>query len=265
MKRVLITGETSYIANRFAACLKEKPEEYTAKLLNLRDTSWHKEDLSQYDVVVHTAALVHKKETPENAAQYYTVNRDLTIELAQKSKAEGVSQFLFLSTGSVYGLIEGIITKDTIPHPITNYGKSKLQAEEALIPMHGKDFSVAILRPLMVYGEGCRGNYRILEKLAQIAPVIPDYSNRRSLVSIENLCLQMMKIICASEGGYYFPHDPKDVCTCELIGQIAEAQGKHLRRLKVLNPAVSILLYTAVGKKAFGNLIYENMDKLPFH
>ena len=265
MKWILITGENGYVANRFAAFLAERSEEYRTAFLNLRDDSWRRKDFSQYDVVVHAAALVHQKETPENAAEYYKVNRDLTLELARKAKAEGVGQFLFLSTGSVYGLTEGIITKDTAPHPVTNYGKSKLQAEEALVPLHEEHFSVAILRPLMVYGDGCKGNYRTLEKIARITPVLPNYANRRSLVSIENLCRQMLDIISDSGWGYYFPHDPEDVCTCELIGRIAEAHGRNLRRLKMLNPAVSALRkMTTVGKKAFGNLVYQDLEYLPF-
>lgn len=264
MKRILITGKNSYIGQRFAQFLLEQPEEYSVSFLSLQNRNWYQTDLSQYDVIVHTAGLVHRKETAENAALYYEVNRDLTVRLAKKAKSEGVKQFLFLSTGSVYGKLEGIITKDTKPQPNTSYGKSKLEAEEALIRMDGDGFAVAILRPLMVYGPGCKGNYQFLVKLAKVAPLLPDYKNRRSLVSIDTLCLCLREIIFSRGHGLYFPHDMEDVCTCEMIQQIAREQGRKLRCTRLLNPVVGLLrICTSAGKKAFGNLTYQDLDRLP--
>ena len=106
------------------------------------------------------AGIAHIKETKENAELYYKVNRDLAIETAKKAKAQGVKQFVFLSTMSVYGMETGVITKETIPHPKNNYGKSKLQAEEKILSLSDEDFKVCIIRPPMVYGEGCKGNYQ---------------------------------------------------------------------------------------------------------
>ncbi len=68
---------------------------------------------------------------------YYKVNRDLTIELANKAKNAGVKQFIFMSTLSVYGLVgavgkEVMINKDTLCRPNSFYGKSKLEAEQLL-------------------------------------------------------------------------------------------------------------------------------------
>jgi len=264
MKRVLITGEHGYIGRRLGEFLAERPEEYVTAFLGVRGDGWREKDLSGYDAVVHAAALVHRKETAENAELYYRVNRDLTIELAERAKAAGVGQFVFLSTGGVYGKLEGVITRDTRPAPVTHYGRSKLEAEEALIPMSGADFAVAILRPLMVYGEGCRGNYRTLEKLARIAPVLPAWENRRSLVSIDTLCARVEEILRRREEGIFFPRDREDACTCELIREIAERRGRRLRRTRLLNPAVGVLrACTSAGKKAFGNLVYQDLDSLP--
>jgi len=265
MKRILITGKHGYIGQSLGEFLSNKPEEYKIIFLNLRDDKWRQVDLSAYDVLVHAAALVHQRETAENAALYYKVNRDITIELAEKAKAEGVGQFIFLSSGSVYGKLEGVITKDTKPQPTTNYGKSKLEAEQGLIPLESKDFAVAILRPLMVYGEGCKGNYQTLVKLARIVPVLPDYKNQRSLVSIETLCMCLKDVIDQRAEGVFFPQEKVPLCTCEMIQQIAEGQGRRLRRVKLLNPAVKLLRQTtALGKKAFGDLVYQKLDTVPF-
>ena len=265
MKQVLITGKSGYIATRFDAYLKQFPEEYRAVPVSLRGVDWERMDFSQYDAVVHTAGLAHIKETSENAGDYYAVNRDLAESAAKKARAEGVRQFLLLSSGSVYGLTEGVITAETRPCPRTHYGKAKLQGEEAVVSLRTPDFKVAVFRPLMVYGEGCKGNYRSLEKLARIAPMLPDYQNRRSLVSIETLCACMKNVLDQEVEGIFFPREEKPLCTCEMIQEIAEGQGRHLRRLRLLNPAVSLLRRTtAAGRKAFGDLVYQDLNYLPF-
>lgn len=264
MKRVLITGEHGIIARRLGTFMGEKTGEYEVDFLNVRGDDWRRVKLSGYDAVVHAAALVHQKETPENAALYQQVNRDLTVELAEKARTEGVGQFVFLSTGGVYGLTEGVITKDTVPRPATNYARSKLEAEEALVSMSGDDFTVAILRPLMVYGKGCKGNYQTLEKLARIVPALPAYENRRSLVTLDTLCACIEGIIRHREEGIFFPREREDVCTCRLIQQIAAEQGRKLRRTRLLDPAVGLLrACSSGGKKAFGDLVYQDLDRLP--
>lgn len=265
MKQILITGKSGYIATRFDAFLKKFPEEYQVTSVSLRDGDWERMDFCQYDAVVHTAGLAHIKETSENAKDYYTVNRDLTEAVARKAMTEGVRHFLLLSSGSVYGLTEGVITAETKPCPRTHYGKSKFQGEEAVIALRAPGFRVAVLRPLMVYGEGCKGNYRTLEKLARIAPVLPDYRNRRSLVSIEKLCACMKDVVDRGAEGIFFPQEEKPLCTCEMIQKIAESRGRHLRRLRLLNPTVSLLRRTTTaGRKAFGNLVYQDLKFLPF-
>ena len=83
---------------------------------------------------------------------YAQVNWDLTVRLAEKARAEGVGQFVFFSNADIYGLIEGVIAKGTVPRSEINL---KLEAE-ALASMSGKGFAVAILRHLIVYGKSCK-------------------------------------------------------------------------------------------------------------
>src|SRR5690606_7124221 len=117
-------------------------------------------------VVIHVAGIAHVKETKENADLYYKVNRDLAFEVAKKAKNEGVKQFIFLSSMSVYGIETGIIKINTPTNPKTNYGRSKLEAEELISSIESDSFKVAILRPPMIYGKGCKGNYIRLANLA---------------------------------------------------------------------------------------------------
>ena len=107
MKRILITGTQGYIGSALAQYLRRRPEEYQVDFLSLRGEAWRQADFGGYDAIVHAAAIVHQpksKDDPSQAELYDRVNHQLTRELAQKAKNEGVSQFLFLSSESVYGL-----------------------------------------------------------------------------------------------------------------------------------------------------------------
>src|SRR5699024_7985821 len=132
MKNILITGVNSYVGNSLADWLSQWPEKYKVDKISLRDGSWEEKDFSTYDTIVHVAGIEHQKETKKNRDLYFKVNRDLTYQVAQKAKREKVNQFIFLSSMSVYGLIEGVINERTPLRPNTCYGKSKLEAENLI-------------------------------------------------------------------------------------------------------------------------------------
>src|SRR5699024_8305780 len=131
MKKILITGVSSYIGISFKNWLSQFPEKYSVFFISLKDDKWKKESFEEYDVILHTAAIVHVREN--NLERYFKINRDLTIELAIKAKKEHVKQFVFLSTMGVYGVETGIITKNTTPNPRTPYAQSKYEAENLLL------------------------------------------------------------------------------------------------------------------------------------
>jgi UDP-glucose 4-epimerase len=211
--------------------------------------------------VFHVAGIAHQKETKENASLYYKVNRDLAIETAQKAKADGVFQFVFLSSMSVYGVDTGVIDKTSVPSPKSNYGKSKYQAEEEIKKLQSDKFKVCILRPPMVYGDGCKGNYQSLVKFAEKLPFFPNYKNCRSMISIENLSVAVYEYITRGLNGIFTPQDGKYVCTSEMVSDIAEKMGKKIKLTKLLNPLVFIATkITTKGRKAFGSLIYKEFD-----
>ena len=206
--------------------------------------------------VFHTAAIVHVKEN--DTAKYFKVNRDLTVELAKKAKQEGVKQFIFLSTMGVYGTETGYITKDTVPTPKTPYAQSKYEAEQLLLDINSDDFNVAILRPPIVYGKGCPGNYTRLASMALKLPIFPDIENERSMIYIDNLSEFIRLIIDHSVGGIYFPQNKDYVNTTELVRLIAKAHGKEIKTSKVFNWSVAIgLKLSETFRKVFGSFVYD--------
>ncbi len=258
MKKILITGANSYIGTSFEKYIKDNfADDYQVDTIDMIDGSWKNKSFSGYDCVFHVAGIAHQKETKENAHLYYEINRDLAIEVAKKAKTEGVQQFIFLSSMSVYGMDTGVITKDTRPNPKTNYGKSKLQAEEPIVNLRDGKFMVCVLRPPMVYGEGCKGNYNTIIKLVRKFPFFPRVNNKRSAIHVDNLTAFVKKAIDEELDGLYFPQDDEYANTSNLAKQIADSMGKKVYFSYLLGFVVICLKpFCRTVKKAFGNLIY---------
>jgi len=256
MKKIIITGANSYIGISFEKWLKQWPEDYSVDTVDMIDGTWKEKDFSEFDVVFHVAGIAHIKETKENTELYYKVNRDLVYKIAKKAKDEGVKQFIFLSSMSVYGMETGVISKDIIPTPKSNYGKSKLQAEELISPLQDSTFNIVILRPPMIYGEGCKGNYVRLEKFALKSPIFPDIKNKRSMIYINNLCEFVKLLVDDCSSGLFLPQNEEYVCTSEMVKYIAETHGKKIHMTKLFNPLLRVLKASTVNK-VFGDLVYE--------
>ncbi|RDI41652.1 NAD-dependent epimerase/dehydratase family protein [Falsibacillus pallidus] len=256
MKKILITGKSSYVGTSLQKWLANYPDKYLLDSISLRSESWKDKDFSKYDAVVCVAGIAHIKETKENASLYYKVNRDLAYEVAQKAKFEGVKQFIFLSSMSVYGIESGVIDKSSPLKPKSNYGKSKLQAEELIKPLESNEFKLAIIRPPMIYGKGCKGNYSRLGSLALKIPIFPRIENMRSMIYIDNLSEFIRFIIDDSNSGLFFPQNADYVCTSEMVEMIAELHGTKIRMTKSFNFFIRLIRISTV-KKIFGNLVYD--------
>lgn len=266
MKRILITGANSYIGTSVEKYLAAWPDSYQVESLDVRESSWKTFDFSGFDSVFHVAAIVHvntKKLTNQLRDSYAYVNTVLPVEIANRAKTAGASQFIFLSTMGVYGENGGIkrpvlITAATLPSPNTLYGKSKLDAEQALTFLVSNRFALAILRPPMVYGQGAKGNYQGLVKAAKLLPVFPDFDNQRSMLHIDGLSAFVKKLIDDQASGLFFPQDERYLSTTQMVRDLARDMGTKVRFTRMFNPFLR-LLSGRVGlvDKVFGDLKYE--------
>lgn len=267
MKKVLITGANSYIGTSVEKYISEHyPEECSFDTVDMRDGAWKEKSFSGYDVVYHVAGIAHSdsgKISEEKAKLYYSVNTDLTIETAKKAKAYGVKQFIFMSSAIVYGGSSKVgkkkmITRDTPVSPANAYGDSKVQAENGIVQLIDESFKVCVLRPPMIYGKGCKGNYLTLRKFALKLKFFPYVKNERSMLYIENLCEFVRLMILNEESGIFFPQNSEYTNTSEMVKMIAAANGKKLHLVHGFGWAIKILgLFTGLVKKAFGSLTYD--------
>ena len=265
MKKVLITGANSYIGTSFENYVMQC-HDYQIDTVDMIDSTWRDKSFSEYNSVFHVAGIAHSdtgRVSEERKQFYYQINTDLTIETAKKAKADGVGQFIFMSSAIVYGDSAPIgkpkrITRDTPVAPANFYGDSKVQAENGLLKLADESFHVVILRPPMIYGKGSKGNYPQLSKFAQKLPLFPYIKNERSMLYIGNLTEFVKLMIDNNESGIFYPQNAEYVATSEMVQAIAQAHGKKIRLVKGTTvPLKAMSHVTGLVNKAFGNLSYD--------
>lgn len=272
MKKILITGKNSYIGSSFEKWVSDVRFEksYQVDTLDMQEERWRGWDFSGYDVVLHLAGIVHQKETSDNRDLYERVNHLLAVEVYEKCLKSGVGQFIFMSSGAVFGQNDRNhpdirIGKTKQFHPQTEYGKSKRRAELDMLRLAREQkedkksvTKLAIIRPPMIYGAGAKGNYTLLSKVSRVMPIFPDIKNQRSILHISNLCECIRLIIDKEDAGCFHPQNREFVKISDLVREIRTAHKKTIYLTKCFNPLLKYFQrYSDVINKVFGSYIYE--------
>jgi len=263
MKKVLVTGENGYIGKKFKEWVQSGNKEIELSYISVRGEEWRKIDFSTYDTVLHLAGIAHVSRNPKLKELYYKINRDLTIKLAKKAKKENVKQFIFMSSIIVYGLDNKIgdyssINENTVPTPADFYGDSKLQADLKIQSMNSTDFKTAVVRTPVVYGPGCKGNFKKLIKLSEITPVFIDLDNKRSMIYIDNLSSLIEQIIINNRSGLFYPQNADYVSTKQIIEVAAKSSGRKIYFTSSFNFLIKLASKRiSIVNKIFGNKIYD--------
>ena len=267
MKKVLIIGKNSYIAKKFMSyILNREDAKIEVEGVSASNGEWRETSFKGYDSVFFLAGKVHQKEASENKKEYDEINYKLAVSVARKAQNAGVKQFIYMSTAAVYGNGDQesgnvIIDENTPLVPKTAYGISKRKAEIALLQLEEKDnqeMKVCIVRPPMVYGDNCPGNFMRLWKVALKVPVFPLIHNERSMIAIDNLCEFLYQMITKEKRGIYHPQDKEYVETSKLVGYMRKQNGKGIFYVKMFNPILRVLVKKVrVVEKLFGDYKYK--------
>lgn len=175
--KILITGGAGYIGNELVFELLKDPaveniviydnlsrhnynlfldhryEPRKVKFIQgeLLDSRNLRKVLEDIDVVYHLAAKVSTPLASEHSHLFEQINHWGTAELVYAVEESPVSRFVYLSTTSVYGASDEMITIDTPPDPRTFYGSSKLRGEAHVERLFDK-MDTWIIRCGNVYG-----------------------------------------------------------------------------------------------------------------
>ena len=265
MKKVLVTGENGYIGTKFKEWIQSSNKEIELKYISVRGENWREIDFNGYDTILHLAGIAHVSRNPKFKEMYYQINRDLTISLAEKAKKENVKQFIFMSSIIIYGLDNkigeySVIDENTVPIPADFYGDSKLQADLKIQLMNSKDFKTSVIRTPVVYGPGCKGNFKKLIKLAKITPVFFDLDNKRSMIYIDNLNCLIEQIILDKKSGVFYPQNTDYVSTKEIIEVVAKHSGHKVYFSSIFNNLLKLAgKKINIINKILGNKMYKQV------
>ena len=258
MKRVLIVGEGSYVGEAFKKWLAQYPEGYEVGIASSMDGNWKKVDFSKFDVVVNFAGIAHINHITEDMRDlFYSVNRDLSFEIASWAKEHGVGHFILFSSMNVYGDYCDNLTDRTAEKPTSFYGDSKLQGDIEIRKLEKDGFMVSYVRPPFIYGKGCRGNYNTISKIAKKTPIFPTYKNRKSMIYIDNLCEFVRKVIDEELAGILTPQNRELVSTADLVREIAKVHKRNIWFTGLFNWAIGPASRTTrVFRRAFADDCY---------
>tara|TARA_Y100001970_G_scaffold129887_1_gene160156 strand:- start:32764 stop:33708 length:945 start_codon:yes stop_codon:yes gene_type:complete len=167
--KILITGGCGYVGTVF---VNELLNQKNFNLVVL-DNQWFgnhlnshnnlkiiKEDIRnlneevfrEVDIVVHLANIANDPAVDLNPNLSWEVNVLSAMNLIETSIKFGVKQFIYASSGSVYGLKkETNVTEDLSLVPISAYNKTKMIAERVLLSYSDK-INLHIIRPATVCG-----------------------------------------------------------------------------------------------------------------
>lgn len=257
MNRIFITGSSGYLGINFINQYKNK---YIFEKFSLLNRKIEDINFNNIDVVLHCAALVHQK-IEHSYEKYHEINTDYPVKLAKLAKKNGIRQFVFISTIAVYGEDGEKLYENSICNPITLYGKSKLEAEKELLELNDDNFIVSIIRAPMIYGKNAPGNIDSLIKLVKKLPILPlgGIKNKRSFISIQNLCHLINVVIEQEKSELFLASDDKSLSTSRFIELIAKNLEKKIYLIKIpFFESLLKILKPSFHKRLYGNLEVDN-------
>jgi UDP-glucose 4-epimerase len=220
--------------------------------------------LAGTSAVVHLAALAHIGPAVSEAV-YDQVNHRAVADLAAACARAGVRRLVLVSSVRAQcGPAAATVVRETdAPHPTEPYGRAKLAAEEA-VRSSGLDWT--ILRPVVIYGPGVKGNFASVQRLARLPLPLPfgSFSGRRSLLGLDNLIGAIRFVLAEPRTARetYLVADPRPLTLGEMIAALREGTG-HSARLFSVPAAWLRAALNAVGRgeayeRIDGSLVADN-------
>jgi len=258
--KVLIIGKNSFIGRSIKEWL-DFTKNFETDIISIRNINLEEISFKSYEVIIHVAGIKNFTSKNITEADFFYVNKDLALKVAQKAKVEGVKKFIFTSSISVFGLDNCIGDYTPVntfkPNPKSSYGKSKSDAENSLISFSDKNFKVIILRLPMVYGKDNISNFMKLVSFSKKFSFYPRIHNIRSVIHINNLCELVRLLLISDFEGFFHPQDKEYFSTNTFIKSLRF----NLRKKTILIPFVSTIfkllgLFIKQINKIYGNKFY---------
>jgi nucleoside-diphosphate-sugar epimerase len=235
MARIAVTGSTGFIGRHVMAALAARGDDVVAVRrpfgASLAST------LAGMDAVVHLAGIV----SAVKERDFFSANVGATRIVADASRAAG-ARLVHISSLAAAGP-----SPPSAPHregdpmrPITAYGRSKLEGEQAVAQTEGLRWIV--LRPGVVYGPGDRA-LRPLFQLASagIVPLVGNLDASYTFIHVDDMVRTILAAVDSRlEGDAFYVGHPKPVSTREVAHSVRAAAGRPVALLRVPMPLLRL-------------------------
>ena len=167
--RILVTGGCGYVGSKLTAAILERTDHDVTVI----DTQWFgnflpphpklaveirdvraidEVDLRGFGAIVHLANIANDPAVELNPYASWEVNVLATMRLVDRAARHGVRQFVFASSGAVYGVkTEPRVTEEMELVPISEYNKTKMVAERVILS-YADRLIATIVRPATICG-----------------------------------------------------------------------------------------------------------------
>lgn len=239
--KIFLTGTSGFVARNLIVFFRDN---YSIYKFNRNSQIQIREN-----IVIHLAGKAHDLKKVSDPDEYYLANTEFSKKIFDGFLTSDATVFIILSSvKAVADNVENILTEESIPNPITHYGKSKLLAEQYILSKKiPKNKRVYILRPTMIHGPGNKGNLNLLYKLVSTGIPWPlgKFNNKRSFCTIDNLLFVINELIEREDipSGIYNVADDDALSTNEVVSLIAESQNREPKIWKISKLAIQLLAY----------------------
>jgi len=197
--------------------------------------------LRNCDAVVHLAGIAH---TFADEDLYDRVNHQAAEDLAGAALQSGSHLVLISSIAAQSGSFSNReLTEDDAPRPSNAYGRSKLAAELSVRSTGG---SFTILRPVVIYGDGEKGNFATIHGISRLPLPLPfgALTARRSVLSVDNFCSAVATALVnpRARGETFIVSDPTPLTVSDVITRYRASLNRPPRLIPVPERWLELLL-----------------------
>ncbi len=253
MNKIYITGVTGFVGLNLVSYFKKYSKEVVGVSRSRNDltqtidySDFYSNDKTGALAVIHLAGKAHDLRNAIDVDSYFEINYELTKKVYDTFLSSKIDVFIYMSSvKAVRDVVDGVLTENEIPSPVTAYGQSKLKAEEYILSNLPENKRVYILRPCMIHGPGNKGNLNLLYRLVSkgIPWPLGDFDNKRSFLSIENLCFVIKELLDRNDisSGVYQVADDLPLSTNTVIELMGDSLGKKRRIWNLPRELVTIM------------------------
>jgi nucleoside-diphosphate-sugar epimerase len=260
--KLSVTGFSGFVGSNLISFFDTS--NFEIEKINCRAINFNEFHINS-DVFIHLAGIAHDLKKNYNNENYYRINFELTCKLFDKFLESDCKTFIFMSSvKAVADFYANDLDESEIPKPNSDYGKSKLFAENYILNKKVINKKIFILRPCMIHGPGNKGNLNLLYKFVQkkIPWPLTLYENKRSYCSIDNMCFVISELINRNDipSGIYNVADNGSLSTNEIISLIAKLINIKIIFLKL--PKVLVKFIFKIGDIMYLKFNTKTLEKL---